>query len=98
MKSRLPGRHHILFVPALILMFTAGPAFAQSPPAETPNLQARIDAAALALGSNPRFKRLSPKDRQQLTEFVAGNMLFVLLHEMAHATTTQLEIPILGKK
>src|ERR1700723_3954009 len=103
MKSRLLGRHHILLLhilllPAFILMFIAGPAFAQSPPSETPNLQARIDAAALALGSNPRFKRLSPKDRQQLTEFVAGNMLFVLLHEMAHATTTQLEIPILGKK
>jgi Putative metallopeptidase len=103
MKSRLLRRHHIpllhiLLLPAFILMFTAGPAFAQSPPAETPNLQARIDAAALALGSNPRFKRLSPEKRQQLTEFVAGNMLFVLLHEMAHATTTQLEIPILGKK
>jgi hypothetical protein len=96
MKSRLLRRRHILLL--LALMFTAKPAFPQPTPPETANFQARIDAAALALGSNPRFKRLSAKDRQQLAEFVSGNMLFVLLHELAHATTTQMGLPILGKK
>ena len=60
--------------------------------------QARIDAAALALReSNPRFKGLSPKYVQERAEFVSGNMLFVLLHEMAHVSITQLGLPVLGR-
>ncbi len=60
--------------------------------------QARIDAAALALrDSNPQFKSLSPKYVQGLAEFVTGNMLFVLLHEMAHASITQMGLPVLGR-
>jgi hypothetical protein len=81
-----------------VLMFSAEPAFTQSAPVAPTSLQARVDAAAAALASNPKFKRRSPKERQQITEFVAGNMLFVLLHEIGHAVTTQMGIPILGKK
>jgi Putative metallopeptidase len=60
-------------------------------------LQARIDAAALALRNNPQFKNLSPKYLQGLAEFVSGNMLFVLLHELAHAAITQMGLPVLGR-
>jgi putative metallopeptidase DUF4344 len=60
--------------------------------------QARIDAAALALrDSNAQFKNLSPKYVQGLAEFVTGNMLFVLLHEMAHSYITQMGLPVLGR-
>src|SRR5271170_2384600 len=62
------------------------------------NFQARIDAAAVALGeNNPRFKGVSPKYVQALAEFVSGNMLFVLLHEMAHVSITQMGLPVLGR-
>ncbi len=98
MTSRLLLRRYMLLLAACVLGFGAEPALAQPALPDTASLQARIDAAALALGNNPKFKRLSVKDRQQLAEFVAGNMLFVLLHEMAHATTTQFGLPILGKK
>jgi len=59
--------------------------------------QARIDAAALALRKYPRFKNLAPKYLQGLAEFVSGNMLFVLLHELAHAAITQMGLPVLGR-
>ena len=98
MKSWLHRRRRILLVPAVVLAFATEPAFTQPAPPDTTDLQARIDAAAASLGSIPRFKRLSAKERQQVAEFVAGNMLFVLLHELAHATTTQMGLPILGKK
>jgi len=98
MNPRLLRRRHLLLLPAFVFMLAAEPAFTQPAPPDTTALQARVDAAAQALGSNPRFKRLSPKERQQLAEFVAGNMLFVLLHELAHTTTTQMGLPILGKK
>jgi hypothetical protein len=95
MKS--PRRYVPLCLP-FVFTFTTGPIFAQSPPSELEKFQTRIDAAAVALGSNPKFKRQSPKYLQGLAEFVSGNMLFVLLHELAHATTTQMGLPILGKK
>jgi hypothetical protein len=65
--------------------------------AESENFQARIDATARALRDNPRYKNVSPKYLQGLVEFVTGNMLFVLLHELAHTTVTQMGLPVLGK-
>ncbi len=65
--------------------------------AESEKFQARIDATARALHDNPRFKSASPKYLQGLAEFVAGNMLFVLLHELGHASITQMGLPVLGK-
>jgi hypothetical protein len=66
--------------------------------AKSGKFQDRIDAAALALREgNPRFKGLSPKYVQGLAEFVSGNMLFVLLHEMAHVSITEMGLPVLGR-
>ncbi len=60
--------------------------------------QVRIDAVAAELrATEPRFKNLPPKYVPQLVEFVAGNMLFVLLHEMAHTAITELGLPVLGR-
>ena len=92
------------FLLPFILLFATEPVFGQ-PTASTAEptasvaevLKTRIDAAALALGNNPRFKGLSPKYRQELAEFVSGNLLFVLLHELAHAAVTELGITVLGK-
>jgi hypothetical protein len=102
MKQRLLRRRHILLLLAFILVFSAQPIFAQpaSPEAassEGEKFQARINAAAVALGDNPRFKNLSPERRQELAEFITGNMLFVLLHEIAHVAITQMGLPVLGR-
>jgi hypothetical protein len=93
-----------------VLSFGAGPVFSQpgpplssapSQPADngkSGNFQSRINAAAQALReSNPRFKGLSPKYVQERAEFVSGNMLFVVLHEMAHVAITEMGLPVLGK-
>jgi Putative metallopeptidase len=98
MRSRLLRRHHILLPLLLAAMFIAGRVFAQPAPAQPGALQARIDAAAAALEKNPRFKSLSPQYRQVIAEFMAGNTLFVLLHELAHAATSQMQIPALAGK
>ena len=72
-----------------------------SQPAKVPELSAfesRVDAAARALrDSDPRFKSLSPVAARGLVEFVSGNMLFVLLHELGHAVITQMGLPVLGR-
>jgi hypothetical protein len=57
-----------------------------------------MDAAALALREDhPKFKSASPRYVQGLAEFVSGNMLFVLLHELAHVSITQMGLPVLGR-
>jgi hypothetical protein len=86
-------------LPALLtaLSFASTPAFSQAVPNETDMFVNRINDAAKALGSQPKLGKLSETDRQKLTEFVVGNMLFVILHEMGHAAITQLSIPVIGK-
>jgi hypothetical protein len=70
---------------------------APSPSAQASAFQSRIDAAALALRSgDPRFKDSSPESVKRLVEFVSGNMLFVLLHELGHAVITQMGLPVLA--
>jgi Putative metallopeptidase len=95
-------------VPLFVLMFGTQPVVAQPPPShlsappQSPappgKFQERIDAAVRALReNNQRFKDLSPKYVQGLAEFVSGNMLFVLLHEMARVSITQMGLPVLGR-
>jgi hypothetical protein len=82
----------------LALAFAPRPADAQPAPAQPATPQAKVDAFAQALAKNPKFKKLSPKYLQAVTEFVIGNTLFVMLHELGHAVTDQLKIPVLGRK
>jgi hypothetical protein len=74
---------------------SAAPPESPAPPGK---FQDRINAAARALREyNPRFKGTSPEYVQGLAEFVSGNMLFVLLHEMAHVAITQMGLPVVGR-
>jgi hypothetical protein len=60
--------------------------------------QERVAEVARSLKDNPRLKNLSPEDREKAVRFVVGNMLFVLLHELAHAAIADLELPVLGRE
>ncbi len=88
---------HILFLLFFAFMFATEQIFAQSVPYESEAFQERLDAASLALGSSPQFRDRSPQYRQKLAEFVSGNILFVLCHEVAHAAMTQMRLPVLGR-
>jgi Putative metallopeptidase len=97
MISCLLGRTQIPLV-VIALAFTARPAEAQPAPAAPTSAQAKVDAFAQGLAKNPKYKKLSPKYLQATTEFVIGNTLFAMLHELGHAATNQLNIPVLGRK
>ena len=56
-------------------------------------MQVVIKEVARVLQNNPRLKKVSQQKRESLVEFVMGNMLFVLLHELGHATVQELRIP-----
>ena len=50
------------------------------------------------LAVNPRLKGMSDAQRERLTEFVAGNLLFVLGHEAGHAVISEMGIPVIGRE
>jgi Putative metallopeptidase len=89
------------------LLFSAGAGVSQ-PTLKPEEIQARAAAAgqfqeriaelARKLKDNPRLKNLSPEDREKAVQFVVGNILFVMLHELGHAAIADLELPVLGKE
>jgi hypothetical protein len=93
-----------------ILLSGAQPAGAQPAPPEaikefkerlkagSEQFQARVDAAAQEIDKHPRLKNLSAQQRKDLVEFVTGNMLFALLHEMGHAHIQEMGLPVLGRE
>jgi hypothetical protein len=58
----------------------------------------RIRDYAKFVAQHPRTKNLSEEQREKLIEFVAGNMLFALLHELGHAAMHEMGLPILGRE
>jgi putative metallopeptidase DUF4344 len=90
------------------LLFSAGASVSQQTPLNAEEIQARVTASeqiqarmaeiARNLKDDPRLKKLTQQERENAVEFVAGNMLFVLLHELAHAAIADLELPVLGRE
>ena len=99
------------FVLLVLWGLGTGPVVAQpaSPSAPTvqlsPALQARsaefetslVDLAR-RLANEPRLRGLSAQKRQERVEFVVGNLLFVLAHELGHAVISELDLPVLGRE
>jgi putative metallopeptidase DUF4344 len=85
---------------AAIVGLTANTLVAAAQPTEQQKAQmaAGIDEAVKAMDNIPRLKKLSPQARRQLVEFVIGNTLFVLAHEMGHGLINEMNMPVLGRE
>src|ERR1043166_1952398 len=91
MTHGLSGLLRKLAAAALLgaLVLDAGPARGQA--LRTPYAQ------PIETGSDTRHRGLQ-QAQQDLAEFVVGNILFVLLHEMAHVHVTEMGLPVLGRE
>jgi zinc transporter ZupT len=89
-------RQALLVLP--VVCIGLGKAQAQPKPEDFERFKTRIDEAVREIGDHPRWRNISPKHREELAEFVSGNMLFVLLHELAHTAISELDLPVLGKE
>jgi hypothetical protein len=69
---------------------------AQSAPPQT--FHERLEELARAPQNNPRLKNLSEQQRLDRLEFVVGNTLFALLHEMGHVAIDEMKLPVLGRE
>jgi hypothetical protein len=94
--SRLCG------VSLVALLFFGHALRAQTAPSqslqESEQLQAKIGEVARTLQSNPRLKKMPQQQRENLVQFITGNMLFVLLHELGHATVDEFKLYVLGRE
>jgi hypothetical protein len=82
---------------ALALSALGGTVWA-APPPDTPDCEARLGAAVVAISTHPRVKDESPEKLKATAEFVLGNTLFALMHEMAHGLISDLGLPVLGRE
>ena len=87
---------------ALCLPAALEPTFAQSTATKWSverlgAFQERFDAVARGLAESPLFRDLTQQQRVDRIEFVVGNTLFVLLHEMGHAHIREMQLPVLGR-
>ncbi|HYS48972.1 MAG TPA: DUF4344 domain-containing metallopeptidase [Xanthobacteraceae bacterium] len=88
-----------LAVLACVALLGAGPGLAQTPqPHAPPPAQPGMDEAATDMGGHARLKDASHRKRMETVEFIAGNMLFVVLHETAHTLVTEMGLPVLGRE
>ena len=80
------------------LLFGSAPMLAQPTEPDRSTLPQRIEAAAKAALNSPRLKGLTEQHRIDRVEFVAGNTLVLLLHELGHAHIAEMHLPVLGRE
>jgi hypothetical protein len=83
---------------AVGLVALAGGTLWAGPPPDSPDCEARMEAAVVAISSDPRVKDVPPAKIRATTEFALGNSLFALLHEMGHGLISDLGLPVLGRE
>jgi hypothetical protein len=81
-----------------MLVFIGGTMAARSGMPDSVECEARLAAAVEAMSTHPRVKDVPRTELQATAEFTTGNMLFVLLHEMAHGLIADLQLPVLGRE
>lgn len=59
----------------------------------------RFRSAADALAAvQPSVRALDERQRDRVSEFVIGNLLFVLTHELGHTAVSEFDLPVLGRE
>ena len=81
---------------AAVLMVNVVTATAQ-PTQDKSRIVSDIEYAVSAIDAVPRLKKLSPETKRQLVEFVIGNTLFVMAHELGHGLINEMNMPVLGR-
>ena len=81
----------------IIFAQTTAPAvMEQSRPALEAGLGAGLDAAERELAKDHRFKNLTEQQRRDSIEFIVGNVIFAVVHEIGHMLVSELALPVLG--
>src|SRR5258708_25433931 len=80
---------------SVLLIGTAAAAAQPAPPSsDAQSFPDRVEAVARALQDNPRLKNLTDQQRLDRVNFVVGNTLFVLLHEIGHVHVSDMNLQV----
>ena len=82
----------------LAALAVTGAVFAQPEPPQRQGFEERVKAIASSFKSNPSLKKLPQTQLENLMNFMVGNMLFILNHEMAHVIINDFHLPVLGQE
>jgi hypothetical protein len=83
--------------PGIAFAQTSAPAASeQSRPSLETGLGAGMDAAARELANDHRFKDQTEQQRRDSIEFIVGNVIFAVVHEVGHMLVSELILPVLG--
>jgi hypothetical protein len=99
--ARAVGRPAAAFRVAVGLLIAAWPAMAgatTAAPAPIMQIEERINEAVRVRANDPRLKGLTEKQRRERIEFVAGNVLFAMAHEVGHMLIAEMGLPVLGRE
>ena len=55
-----------------------------------------MDAAVRELANDHRFKDQTEQQRRDSIEFIVGNVIFAVVHEVGHMLVSELTLPVLG--
>ena len=83
------------------LLIAAWPAMAGATTAAPPpiaQIEERVNEAVRARANDPRFKGMTEQQRRERIEFVAGNVLFAMAHEVGHMLISELGLPVLARE
>jgi hypothetical protein len=86
---------------AVGLLVAAWPAMASAmtaAPAPITQIEERVNEAVRARANDARFKGLTEQQRRERIEFVAGNVLFAMAHEVGHMLISELGLPVLARE
>jgi Putative metallopeptidase len=81
-----------------VFFFGAAPVTAQPTEPAPSTLGQRIEAAAKAALNSPRLQGLTERQRIDRVEFVTGNTLVLLSHELGHVLISEMHLPLLGRE
>jgi hypothetical protein len=97
--ASVPVKSALLTAGVLCLALLATPPWAQTATPRTPQAKpGMMEEAARDVSGHTRLKNATHQKLMETVAFVAGNMLFVLLHETGHALVTEMGLPVLGRE
>jgi hypothetical protein len=98
MTHRISYRRHLTGAMTVAALIANVPGATAEPTQQQSKIVSGIDEAVKAIGDLPRLKKLSTEAKRQLVEFVLGNTLFVMAHEMGHGLINEMNLPVLGRE
>jgi hypothetical protein len=98
MTYRIWYRRHLTGAMTVVALMINVPMVAAQLTPQQSRVASGIDEAVKAIGDSSRLKKMSPQAKKQLVEFVIGNTLLVMAHEIGHGLINEMNIPVLGRE